>query len=127
VIRNIKPVQFWMEELDVGYSGRITRSMNLVISIKVAVQYFFGLVKLLIILINFFVLVSNDDPSLNVKQNSNGNFKIQRRSFYLRLIKKVVSRDEQPELELVHVMGTLMVQNSGTKSNIIAVLFKKKV
>jgi hypothetical protein len=126
VIRKIKPVKFWMEELDVWYSSGITHSMNLVITIKVAVQYFFGLVKLLIIL-NFFILVSNDDPSLNVKQNSNGNFKIQRRSFYLRLIKKVVSRDEQPELELVHVMGTLMVQNSGTKSNIIAVLFKKKV
>ncbi|XP_026813405.1 aryl hydrocarbon receptor nuclear translocator-like protein 2 isoform X1 [Rhopalosiphum maidis] len=62
-------------------------------------------------------IISNDDSSLNVKQNSNGNFKIQRRSFYLRLIKKVVSRDEQPELELVHVMGTLMVQNSGTKNN----------
>jgi len=93
-------------------------------SIKVAVQYFFSLVKLLINLINLFVSVSNDDPSLNVKQNSNGNYKIQRRSFYLRLIKKVVSRDEQPELELVHVMGTLMVQNSGNKSNIITVLFK---
>lgn len=102
----------------------ITRSMNYVMSIKVAVQYFFSLVKLLINLINLFVSVSNDDPSLNVKQNSNGNYKIQRRSFYLRLIKKVVSRDEQPELELVHVMGTLMVQNSGNKSNIITVLFK---
>uniref|UniRef100_A0A2S2NJX9 Aryl hydrocarbon receptor nuclear translocator-like protein 1 n=1 Tax=Schizaphis graminum TaxID=13262 RepID=A0A2S2NJX9_SCHGA len=62
-------------------------------------------------------IISNDDPSLNVKQNIKGNFKMQRRSFYLRLIKKVVSRDEQPELELVHVMGTLMVQNSGTKNN----------
>jgi len=93
-------------------------------SIKVAVQFFFSLVKLLITFINLFVPVSNDDPSLNVKQNSNGNYKIQRRSFYLRLIKKVVSRDEQPELELVHVMGTLMVQNSGNKSNIITVIFK---
>ncbi|KAE9538039.1 hypothetical protein AGLY_006011 [Aphis glycines] len=62
-------------------------------------------------------IISNDDSSLNVKQNSNENYKIQRRSFYLRLIKKVVSRDEQPELELVHVMGTLMVQNSGNKNN----------
>lgn len=42
-------------------------------------------------------------------------------------MKKVVSRDEQPELELVHVMGTLMVQKSDSKSiiNIIAVLLKK--
>jgi len=39
------------------------------------------------------------------------------------LIKKAVSRDEQPELELVHVMGTLMIQNSGSKSNIIAFYF----
>lgn len=98
--------------------------MNYTMSIKVAVQFFFSLVKLLITFINLFVPVSNDDPSLNVKQNSNGNYKIQRRSFYLRLIKKVVSRDEQPELELVHVMGTLMVQNSGNKSNIITVIFK---
>jgi len=98
--------------------------MNYAMSIKVAVQYFFSLVKLFITLINLFVSVPNDDPSLNVKQNSNENYKIQRRSFYLRLIKKVVSRDEQPELELVHVMGTLMVQNSGNKSNIITVLFK---
>lgn len=98
--------------------------MNYAMSIKVAVQYFFILVKLFITLINLFVSVPNDDSSLNVKQNSNENYKIQRRSFYLRLIKKVVSRDEQPELELVHVMGTLMVQNSGNKSNIMTVLFK---
>ncbi|XP_025202262.1 aryl hydrocarbon receptor nuclear translocator-like protein 2 isoform X2 [Melanaphis sacchari] len=65
-------------------------------------------------------IISSNDPLLNVKQNSNGNYKIQRRSFYLRLIKKVVSRDEQPELELVHVMGTLMIQNSGTKNNEIS-------
>lgn len=41
----------------------------------------------------------------------------------------MVSRDEQPELELVHVMGTLMIQKTDSKSiiNIIAVLFFKKV
>lgn len=84
----------------------------------------FYLVKLLIILNNFFVLVATNDPLLNFKQISNENYKIQRRSFYLRLIKKVVSRDEQPELELVHVMGTLMIQKSDSKSiiNIIVVL-----
>jgi PAS domain-containing protein len=49
--------------------------------------------------------------------DSDGNYKIQRRTFYLRLVKKVVSRDEQPELELVHVMGTLMVQKSDSKSS----------
>jgi len=45
------------------------------------------------------------------------------------LVKKVVSRDEQPELELVHVMGTLMIQKTDSKSiiNIIAVLFLKKI
>lgn len=43
---------------------------------------------------------------------------MQRRSFYMRLVKKAVSRGEQPEFELVHVVGTLMVQNDGTKSNI---------
>lgn len=53
---------------------------------------------------------------MNIKQNSNEHNKIQRRSFYLRLVKKVVSRDEQPELELVHVMGTLMIQKSDSKS-----------
>lgn len=37
----------------------------------------------------------------------------------MRLVKKAVSRGEQPELELVHVVGTLMKQNPGTKSNII--------
>ncbi|XP_016662822.1 circadian locomoter output cycles protein kaput isoform X2 [Acyrthosiphon pisum] len=54
-----------------------------------------------------------NDPLLN----SDGNFKIQRRTFYLRLVKKVVSRDEQPEVELVHVMGTLMVQKSDSKNS----------
>lgn len=80
---------------------------------------------MVLILINFCVLDDTNDPLLN----SDGNFKIQRRTFYLRLVKKVVSRDEQPEVELVHVMGTLMVQKSDSKSiiYIIAVLFLKKV
>lgn len=42
---------------------------------------------------------------------------MQRRSFYMRLLKKTVSRGDQPEYKLVHVMGTLM-QNNGAKSNI---------
>nr|AYI50057.1 juvenile hormone receptor methoprene-tolerant [Myzus persicae] len=62
-------------------------------------------------------ILATNDPLLNFKQISNENYKIQRRSFYLRLIKKVVSRDEQPELELVHVMGTLMIQKSDSKSS----------
>jgi len=97
--------------------------MNVLVSIKGAQrQYFFWYV---LILINFCVLADTNDPLLN----SDGNFKIQRRTFYLRLVKKVVSRDEQPEVELVHVMGTLMVQKSDSKSiiYIIAVLFLKKI
>ncbi|XP_015367926.1 PREDICTED: circadian locomoter output cycles protein kaput-like isoform X2 [Diuraphis noxia] len=62
-------------------------------------------------------IVSINDPLLNIKQNSKGDSKIQRRSFYLRLVKKVVSRDEQPEFELVHVMGTLMIQQSDSKNS----------
>lgn len=50
-------------------------------------------------------------------QPHNG-FKTQRRSFYMRLVKKAASRGEQPELELVHVVGSLMMQNPETKSNI---------
>ena len=81
---------------------------------------------LVLILIDFCVLDDTKDPLLN----NDGNFKIQRRTFYLRLVKKVASRDEQPEVELVHVMGTLMVQKSDSKSTIyyiIDVLFLKKV
>ncbi|KAL4090265.1 hypothetical protein QTP88_025143 [Uroleucon formosanum] len=57
--------------------------------------------------------LDTNDPLLD----SDGNFKIQRRTFYLRLVKKVVSRDEQPELELVHVMGTLMIQKTDSKNS----------
>jgi len=63
-----------------------------------------------------FCTVATDDPSLNESQATEGNFKIQRRSFYMRLVKKAVSRGEQPEFELVHVVGTLMMQNPGVKS-----------
>ncbi|XP_050428438.1 neuronal PAS domain-containing protein 2-like [Adelges cooleyi] len=41
----------------------------------------------------------------------NRRFNIQRRSFYMRLLKRAVSRGEQPEYELVHVVGTLMIPN----------------
>lgn len=65
-----------------------------------------------------FLTVITDDHSLNESQGTEGNFKIQRRSFYMRLVKKAVSRGEQPEFELVHVVGTLMMQNPGVKSKI---------
>jgi len=65
---------------------------------------------------SYIFTVAADDPSLNESQGTEGNFKIQRRSFYMRLVKKAVSRGEQPEFELVHVVGTLMMQNPGVKS-----------
>lgn len=61
-------------------------------------------------------LVTTDNTSTS-KTSSEGGFKVQRRSFYVRLVKKAVSRSEQRDLELVHVVGTLMMQNSTTKSN----------
>lgn len=64
----------------------------------------------------FFFLVATNNTSTS-KPSSEGGFKVQRRSFYVRLVKKAVSRSEQRDLELVHVVGTLMMQNSTAKSN----------
>lgn len=74
--------------------------------------------SLFVILELIYILVTTDDSSLNSNQGEESGYKMQRRSFYMRLVKKAVSRGEQPEFELVHVVGTLMVQNDGTKSNI---------
>lgn len=63
-----------------------------------------------------YFIVTTDDASQNDSRETEGSFKIQRRSFYMRLVKKAVSRGEQPEFELVHVVGTLMMQNPGMKS-----------
>lgn len=76
--------------------------------------------------LNFFFFlrvfpVTNDDPSLSAKLGGQNNgIKIQRRSFYLRLVRKAVSRGEQPGLELVYVSGCLLIlPNSGIKRNIL--------
>ncbi|VVC40105.1 Nuclear translocator,Myc-type, basic helix-loop-helix (bHLH) domain,PAS fold,PAS domain [Cinara cedri] len=65
--------------------------------------------------------ITNDDPSLSAKLGGqNSGIKIQRRSFYLRLVKKAVSRGEQPGLELVYVSGCLLIlPNSGTKPSLL--------
>jgi len=73
-----------------------------------------------------YFVVTNDD-ALNQKPGSESGFTVQRRSFYVRLVKKAVSRGEQPDFKLVHVVGTLMMQNSSSKSNIIDINFQKNV
>ncbi|XP_050545530.1 neuronal PAS domain-containing protein 2-like isoform X2 [Daktulosphaira vitifoliae] len=76
---------------------------------------------------------SLDDPSSNdniatpdevsaSQGKRNRRFNIQRRSFYMRLLKRAVSRGEQPEYELVHVVGTLMIPNKAKCNSKDAVL-----
>lgn len=71
-------------------------------------------------------LVTTDNTSTS-KPSTEGGFKVQRRSFYVRLVKKAVSRSEQRDLELVHVVGTLMMQNSTAKSNAFKTRIRYKI
>ncbi|XP_025408631.1 circadian locomoter output cycles protein kaput-like isoform X4 [Sipha flava] len=56
---------------------------------------------------------SSEDGLQSTKLEGSGN-KMQRRSFYMRLIKKTASRTDPPEYKLVHVMGTLMQNNDSS-------------
>lgn len=74
--------------------------------------------------IQYYILAPVNDTTVITKKKNEPRYIKQRRSFYMRLVKKQASRGkQQPELELVHVVGTLMIPNLRAKGNISIYIF----